>query len=75
MKIYYDAEVDALYLQFRIVGPGAAQAKPLGDQIIADYDAEGRLIGLEILDASELLGEERGRLMLEITPALVTTMA
>jgi hypothetical protein len=36
---------------------------------------KGRLVGLEILDASELLGEERGRLMLEITPALVTTTA
>ncbi|MBC7227238.1 MAG: DUF2283 domain-containing protein [Thermoflexales bacterium] len=71
MRIYYDAEVDALYVQFRSLEPGTAQARPLSDQIIADYDPEGRLVGLEILDASELLGEERGRLMLEIAPALV----
>lgn len=70
MKIYYDAEVDALYVQFRSLEPGTAQARPLSDRIIADYDAEGRLVGLEILDASELLDEERGRLTLEIAPAL-----
>ncbi|MGB9775909.1 MAG: DUF2283 domain-containing protein [Anaerolineae bacterium] len=72
MRIYYDAEVDALYVQFRSLEPGMAQARPLSDQIIADYDPEGRLVGLEILDVSELLGEERGRLMLEIAPALVS---
>lgn len=71
MRIYYDAEVDALYVQFRFLEPGTVQARPLSDQIIADYDAEGRLVGLEILDAGELLGEERGRLMLEIAPAMV----
>lgn len=71
MKIYYDAEVDALYLQFRTLEPGTAQARPLSEQIIADYDPEGRLVGLEVLDAGELLGEERGRLLLEIMPALV----
>ncbi|MCX8067859.1 MAG: DUF2283 domain-containing protein [Anaerolineae bacterium] len=71
MKIYYDAEVDALYVQFRFPEPGTVQARPLSEQIIADYDTEGRLVGLEILDVSELLGEERGRLMLEIAPALV----
>ena len=72
MKIYYDAEVDALDLQFRTLEPGTAQACPLSEQIIADYDSEGRWVGLEVLDASELLGEERGRLLLEIMPALVT---
>lgn len=71
MRIYYDAEVDALYVQFRFLEPGTVQARPLSDQIIADYDAEGRLVGLEILDAGELLGEERGRFMLEVAPALV----
>jgi hypothetical protein len=31
MKIYYDAEVDALYLEFRQLEPGTAEPRPLSD--------------------------------------------
>ena len=68
MKIYYDAEVDALYLEFRPLEPATAVARPLSDDIIADYGPDGRLAGLEILDASHVLGQE-GRIVLEIAPA------
>ena len=37
MRITYDREVGALYFPFR--------------EIAADYDADGRLAGIEILDA------------------------
>ena len=73
MKIYYDAEVDALYLEFRQLESGAAEARALSDDIVADYDSNGRLVGLEILDASQVLGQVDGRLVFEIAPALTAT--
>ena len=50
MKLRYDAEVDALSLVFRET---TVTTKPLAEGIAADYDAEGRLAGLEILDAQK----------------------
>jgi uncharacterized protein YuzE len=70
MKIYYDAEVDALYLEFRQLEPGTAEPRPLSDDIVADYGPDGRLAGLEILDASQVLGQVEGRIVFEIAPAL-----
>ena len=66
MKITYDAEVDALYLEFHSLEPGTAEARPLSDDIIANYGPDGRLAGLEILDASEVLGQVNGRLVFEV---------
>jgi len=71
MRIYYDAEVDALYLEFRPLEPGTAEARPISDDIIADYGPDGRLAGLEILDASQVLGQVEGRIVFEIAPALI----
>lgn len=72
MRIYYDAEVDALYLEFRSLEPGTAEARPLSNDIIADYGPDGRLAGLEILDASQVLGQVEGRIVFEIAPALTS---
>jgi len=54
MKITYDREVDALYIRFRDT---TVTTKHLAEGIAADYDAEGRLAGIEILDATKSLGE------------------
>ena len=48
MKISYDPEVDALSITFRET---TVTTKHLAEGIAADYDSEGRLAGLEILDA------------------------
>jgi uncharacterized protein YuzE len=69
MKIYYDAEVDALYIEFHPLDPGTAEARPLSDDIVADYGPDGRLAGLEILYASQVLGQVEGRIVFEIAPA------
>jgi uncharacterized protein YuzE len=53
VKITYDPEVDALYIRFRETTVSTQQ---LGDGLAADYDAEGRLAGIEILDAAKRLG-------------------
>jgi uncharacterized protein YuzE len=73
MKIYYDAEVDALYIEFHPLADGTAEARPLNDEITANYGPDRRLAGLEILDASQVLDQKEGRLVFEITPALVGT--
>lgn len=53
MKITYDTEVDALYIRFRET---TVTTKLIGEGLAADYDSEGHLAGLEILDAAERLG-------------------
>ena len=53
MRITYDAEVDALYIQFL---EATVTAEHLAEGIAADYDAEGRLAGIEILDALKRFG-------------------
>jgi uncharacterized protein YuzE len=54
MRITYDQEVDALYIRFKET---TVTTKHLADGIAADYDAEGRLAGLEVLDAMKRLGD------------------
>ncbi|MBI4725871.1 DUF2283 domain-containing protein [candidate division TA06 bacterium] len=54
MKITYDPEVDALYIRFK---EATVTTKHLDDGIAADYDAEGHLAGIEILDAMKHLGD------------------
>jgi uncharacterized protein YuzE len=53
VKITYDAEVDALYIRFR---EATVTTKHIGEGLAADYDGDGRLAGIEILDAAKRLG-------------------
>ena len=53
MKITYDAEVDALSIVFRET---IVTTRDLGDGIVADFDADGNLAGIEILDAVKRVG-------------------
>jgi uncharacterized protein YuzE len=55
MKIVYDSEVDALSIRFRDT---TVTTKHLAEGIAADYDAAGKLVGLEILDAQKRFGSE-----------------
>ncbi|HWY33671.1 MAG TPA: DUF2283 domain-containing protein, partial [Nitrosopumilaceae archaeon] len=55
MKIRYDKSVDALYIEFQLIAPGSARCKELSDEITADYDDSGKLLGMEILDASQFI--------------------
>jgi uncharacterized protein YuzE len=54
MKITYDAEVDALYIRFRET---TVTTQHLAEGIAADYDTEGHLAGIEVLDVVKRLGE------------------
>ena len=56
MRITYDAEVDALYIRFKET---TVTTQHLADGIAADYDADGKLAGIEILSAKQQLGDPR----------------
>jgi len=51
MKIEYDKEVDALYI--RIQEKKVSRTRELEDGLNLDLDENGKLIGLEILDATQ----------------------
>jgi uncharacterized protein YuzE len=54
MRITYDQNVDALYIRFKET---TVTTKHLGEGIAADYDANGLLAGIEVLDAVKRLGD------------------
>lgn len=53
MKITYDSEVDALYIRFI---EAEVISKHVAEGIAVDYDAEGKIAGIEILDALKRFG-------------------
>lgn len=52
IRITYDTEADALYIELRPAAPGLATCRDLAEDIVADYDPDGKLAGIEILDAT-----------------------
>jgi uncharacterized protein YuzE len=46
--------VDALYIHLRDVP--VAESRDIEEGVILDFDADARIVGLEVLDASERLG-------------------
>jgi uncharacterized protein YuzE len=75
MKIRYDAEVDALYIELRPLLPGTAECRELTPDITADYGPDGKIAGLEILDASLVLGDDPHKVVLELSPVASTVTA
>ena len=69
MKIEYDSVRDLLYIWFGLPGERAAKTETVGPGVHADFDRQGRLLGIEVLDASEVL---RHRVQFEVmlTPSL-----
>ncbi len=51
MKVIYDKETDTLSIILR--GGKVAESDEVREGLIFDYDKSGRLISLELLDASE----------------------
>jgi uncharacterized protein YuzE len=58
MKIEYDSTRDLLYVWFGVPGTKTARTETITPGVHADFDARGKLIGLEILDAAETLGQK-----------------
>jgi uncharacterized protein YuzE len=56
MRINYDEEVDALYI--RLKESPYYESEEIKEGVILDYDEQGNLIGIEILDAAKYLSLE-----------------
>jgi uncharacterized protein YuzE len=54
MRITYDAEVDALYIRFLET---TVTTQHVAEGIAVDYAADGRIAGIEILDAHKRCGD------------------
>jgi len=58
MKVIYNPEVDVLRIVFRDVAiEGSDEDKP---GVILDYDKDGNIVGLEVLNASQRVENPRG---------------
>lgn len=68
MRIRYDAQVDALYIELRPLEAGTAECRELTPDITADYGPDGKLAGLEFLDASQVFGEDVHKVVVELAP-------
>ncbi len=60
MKLEYDEEVDAayIYIEYPIEDGKVKKTIELNENIILDFDEKGRLLGVEILNASKVLKKE-----------------
>jgi len=54
VRIEYSKHVDALYIHLREAS--VAESRDVEEGVTLDFDAEGHLVGLEMLDASERMG-------------------
>ncbi len=68
MKIEYDSTRDLLYLWFGTPGDRAERTETVMPGVHADFDHEGRLIGIEVLDAAEVL-RHKVQFEVSLTPA------
>lgn len=51
MKLYYDRRADALYIELN--KRPYAESDEVSDGVIFDYDKQGKVIGIEVLDVSK----------------------
>jgi uncharacterized protein YuzE len=58
MRIEYDSERDLLYIYFVKPGKKVTKTKTIVPGVHADFDKEEKLIGIEILDASEFIDQK-----------------
>lgn len=55
MRLRVDQEADAIYIN--LTDRAIRDSAEIADGIVVDYDDEGRIVGLEILDASKRTGD------------------
>ncbi|MDI6840926.1 MAG: DUF2283 domain-containing protein [bacterium] len=58
MKVIYDPETDTL--SFVLKDNPVAESDELREGVIVDYDYDGKIVSIEVLDASEHVAEPRG---------------
>lgn len=58
MKVIFDPETDSLTLIFR--EEKIAESDEVREGVIIDYSKDGKIVSMEILDASEQISEPQG---------------
>jgi len=53
MRTVYDSDADALYVRF--ADAPVVESEDVADGVVLDFDAEGRIVAIEVLDASKHL--------------------
>ena len=53
MKTIYDAKADALYVRF--ADTPVVESEEVSEGVMLDFDADGRIVAIEVLDASRHL--------------------
>ena len=72
MKIEYDPEADALYIQIREAHP--SDNIDIEEGVTVDVDERGHIVGLEILDASKRMSpSDLASITIEKLPLEITT--
>ena len=61
MKIQYDQQADAMYIRLRV--GTVLESEEIRPGIVFDYDVEGKVLGIEMLDVSERTDNPRERAM------------
>ena len=57
MKIEYDQQADATYIRLR--AGTVAESDEVRPGVVLDFDSSGRVLGIEMIDASELIDNPR----------------
>lgn len=58
MKIEYDPERDLLYIYFSESEKKSAETVTINPGVYADFDKDGKLIGIEVIDAKKIMGKK-----------------
>ena len=53
IRTSYDPEADAMFVWFGPEGVKSVETQEVAPGIMLDFDSEGRVIGIEVLDLSE----------------------
>lgn len=70
MKFDYDKERDLMYIYFMSDTTIVETTKTVMPGIYADFDSSGKLIGIELLDASDFMGDK-----IEMSDNLISNIA
>ena len=71
MKLHYDQETDSLYIDLN--ARPSTDSREVAEGLVVDFDSEGRVVGIDIQHASELL--DLKTLETESLPAVRTRTA
>jgi uncharacterized protein YuzE len=71
MKLNYHADTDSLYIEFS--ERPSVNSREISEGVVVDYDAEGRVVGIDIDNAGNKL--DLGRVLISKLPGEVETEA